>query len=318
VTSNTTARCCIAGGGPAGMMLGLLLARAGVEVLVLEKHADFLRDFRGDTIHPSTLELMHELGLLEQFLALPHEKVYELRARFGNAEGVIADFRHLATRCGFVAFMPQWDFLNFLARHAAVYPTFRLQMRVEATDLIRDGDRVVGLSATTPEGPMRVRAGLVVAADGRHSELREWAGLPPKRMARPWTCSGFACRAGRTTPLRPWAASTPDASAAAGGSFAALPCCLRPPVPAPTGPRYGSGGGRRSGRPPTAALHECRDHRRQHDERTGIRDHARAGQTRSANPRTPLGTRPRTACGRRRAARPTLGIGHVDELVDRR
>jgi 2-polyprenyl-6-methoxyphenol hydroxylase-like FAD-dependent oxidoreductase len=167
------------------MMLGLLLARAGVEVLVLEKHADFLRDFRGDTIHPSTLELMHELGLLEQFLALPHEKVYELRARFGNAEGVIADFRHLPTRCGFVAFMPQWDFLNFLARHAAVYPTFRLQMRVEATDLIRDGDRVVGLSATTPEGPMRVRAGLVVAADGRHSELREWAGLPAEAYGAP-------------------------------------------------------------------------------------------------------------------------------------
>ena len=107
MTSNTTARCCIAGSGPAGMMLGLLLARAGVEVLVLEKHADFLRDFRGDTIHPSTLELMHELGLLEQFMALPHQKVYELRARFGDAEGVIADFRHLPTRCGFVAFMPQ-------------------------------------------------------------------------------------------------------------------------------------------------------------------------------------------------------------------
>jgi 2-polyprenyl-6-methoxyphenol hydroxylase-like FAD-dependent oxidoreductase len=183
--TDTTARCCIAGGGPAGMMLGLLLARAGVEVLVLEKHADFLRDFRGDTIHPSTLELMHELGLLEQFLALPHEKVYELRARFGDAEGVIADFRHLPTRCGFVAFMPQWDFLDFLARHAAVYPTFRLQMRAEATDLIRDGDRVVGLSATTPDGPLRVRADLVVAADGRHSVLRERAGLPADAYGAP-------------------------------------------------------------------------------------------------------------------------------------
>jgi 2-polyprenyl-6-methoxyphenol hydroxylase-like FAD-dependent oxidoreductase len=167
------------------MMLGLLLARAGVEVLVLEKHADFLRDFRGDTIHPSTLELMHELGLLEQFMALPHEKVYELRARFGDAEGVIADFRHLPTRCGFVAFMPQWDFLDFLARHAAVYPTFRLQMRVEATDLIRDGDRVVGLLATTPDGPMRVRADLVVAADGRHSVVRERAGLPAEANGAP-------------------------------------------------------------------------------------------------------------------------------------
>src|SRR4029450_6965469 len=170
-------RCLIVGGGPAGMMAGYLLARAGVQVAVLEKHADFLRDFRGDTIHPSTLELVHELGLLEAFLSLPHEKVYELRARFGDAEGVIADFRHLPTRCGFIAFMPQWDFLDFLARHAATYPTFRLQMRAEATDLAREGDRVVGLTATTPDGPLRVRADLVGAADGRHPVLRERAGL---------------------------------------------------------------------------------------------------------------------------------------------
>ena len=167
------------------MMLGLLLARAGIEVLVLEKHADFLRDFRGDTIHPSTLELVHELGLLEEFLTLPHEKAYELRARFGDVEGVIADFRHLPTRCGFVAFMPQWDFLDFLGRHAAAYPTFRLQMRAEATDLLEEGGRVVGVVAATPGGPLRVRADLVVGADGRHSVLRERAGLPADAFGAP-------------------------------------------------------------------------------------------------------------------------------------
>jgi 2-polyprenyl-6-methoxyphenol hydroxylase-like FAD-dependent oxidoreductase len=185
VTGETKARCCIAGGGPAGMMLGFLLARAGVDVLVLEKHADFLRDFRGDTIHPSTLELVHELGLLDEFLTLPHEKAYELRARFGDAEGVIADFRHLPTRCGFVAFMPQWDFLDFVARHAAAYPTFRLLMRAEATDLIEEEGRVVGLQATTADGPLRVRADLTVAADGRHSMLRKRAGLPVDTFGAP-------------------------------------------------------------------------------------------------------------------------------------
>ena len=130
-------RCCIAGGGPAGMMLGYLLARAGVEVLVLEKHGDFLRDFRGDTIHPSTLEVMHELGLLDEFLKLPHQKVYELNAQVGEMRLTIADFRHLPTRCGFVAFMPQWDFLNFLAEKAARYPNFNLMMQAEVTGLDR-------------------------------------------------------------------------------------------------------------------------------------------------------------------------------------
>ena len=129
-------KCCIAGGGPAGMMLGYLLVRAGVKVLVLEKHGDFLRDFRGDTIHPSTLEVMHELGLLDEFLKLPHQKVYELNAQFGDIRLTIADFRHLPTRCGFVAFMPQWDFLNFLAENGSGYPTFNLKMDAEVIGLI--------------------------------------------------------------------------------------------------------------------------------------------------------------------------------------
>src|SRR6266404_2626709 len=122
-------RCCIAGGGPAGMVLGFLLARAGVEVVVLEKHADFLRDFRGDTIHPSTLELMHELGLLDDFLKRPHQEARQLRSYFGDTELTIADFSHLPTRCKFIALMPQWDFLDFIASHARQYPTFRLHMR---------------------------------------------------------------------------------------------------------------------------------------------------------------------------------------------
>ena len=140
-------RCCIAGGGPAGMMLGYLLARAGVKVLVLEKHGDFLRDFRGDTIHPSTLEVMHELGLLDEFLKLPHQKVYELNAQVGEMRLTIADFRHLPTRCGFVAFMPQWDFLNFLAEKAARYPGFDLMMDAEVIGLIEESGRVIGVRA---------------------------------------------------------------------------------------------------------------------------------------------------------------------------
>ena len=177
--------CCVAGGGPAGMMLGLLLARAGVSVLVLEKHADFLRDFRGDTIHPSTLELMHELGLLEQFLSLPHQEVRRLVAQFGDLAVPIADFTHLPTRCRFIAMMPQWDFLDFLARQAARYPAFQLEMRAEATGLIEEAGRVAGLRATTPAGPLEIRADLVVAADGRGSVLRERAGLHVEDLGAP-------------------------------------------------------------------------------------------------------------------------------------
>jgi len=175
--STITAQCCIAGGGPAGMMLGFLLARAGVDVVVLEKHADFFRDFRGDTVHPSTLELMCELGLIDDFLKAPHQKVETLTGQVGAERIVMADFRHLPTRCKFVALMPQWDFLNFLAGQARRYQTFELRMKAEATDLIEEGGRIVGIRAKTPDGALTIRAELVVGCDGRHSTVRERAGL---------------------------------------------------------------------------------------------------------------------------------------------
>lgn len=178
-------RCCIAGGGPAGMMLGFLLARAGVSVLVLEKHADFLRDFRGDTIHPSTLEIMHELGLLAEFLQRPHDEARSLSGQVGEAVVEIANFTGLPTRCRFIAFMPQWDFLNFIADHAKQYPGFRLEMQAEVDELIVEAARVIGVRATTPEGELMVRADLVVGADGRHSTVRQRAGLEPTDLGAP-------------------------------------------------------------------------------------------------------------------------------------
>ncbi|RKG91361.1 FAD-dependent oxidoreductase [Corallococcus sp. CA049B] len=180
-----TTQCCIAGGGPAGMMLGLLLARAGVGVKVLEKHADFLRDFRGDTLHPSTLELMHELGWLDELLALPHSKLLDLRFQVGEHEVTVGDFRHLPTHARYLAFMPQWDLLDFLARKAAMYPTFQLLRRTEVTDLVRDHGQVIGVLARTPEGPLEVRASLVVAADGRKSTLRRQSGLEVQNLGAP-------------------------------------------------------------------------------------------------------------------------------------
>ncbi len=159
------------------MMRGFLLARAGVDVVVLEKHADFFRDFRGDTVHPSTLQLMYELGLLDEFLKLPHQKVEKLTAQIGADRIRIADFTHLPTHCKFVALMPQWDFLDFLADHAKRYRTFDLRMQAEATELIEESGRVVGLRAKTPDGTLTIRADLVVGADGRHSTVREKAGL---------------------------------------------------------------------------------------------------------------------------------------------
>src|SRR5436309_6614947 len=147
-------RCVIVGGGPAGMMAGYLFARAGVPVAVLEKHADFFRDFRGDTIHPSTLELMHELGLLDEFLKQPHQEVRELRGVINGQVVPIGDFTKLSTRCKFIAFMPQWDFLNFLSSHAKRFPTFQLHMETEVVDLLIETDRVVGVRARTPHGDM--------------------------------------------------------------------------------------------------------------------------------------------------------------------
>jgi 2-polyprenyl-6-methoxyphenol hydroxylase-like FAD-dependent oxidoreductase len=167
------------------MMLGYLLARAGVEVIVLEKHADFLRDFRGDTIHPSTLELMHELGLLEDFLKRPHTEISQMVGQIGDETIPLADFSHLPTKCKFIAFMPQWDFLNFIAEHAGLYPTFKLKMQAEVTDLIEAGNSVVGVRAKTPAGDVEIRADLVVGADGRHSIVRERAGLEVESLGAP-------------------------------------------------------------------------------------------------------------------------------------
>jgi len=169
--------CCIAGGGPAGMMLGYLLARAGIEVVVLEKHADFLRDFRGDTIHPSTLEVMAELDLLDAFLARPHDELRQIEAKIGAETLTVAEFSHLPTRCKFVALMPQWEFLDFLAEEARRHPSFRLMMESEATGLLRAGERVIGVGVRTPRGELKLTADLVVACDGRDSTLRRDAGL---------------------------------------------------------------------------------------------------------------------------------------------
>ena len=178
-------RCVIVGGGPAGMMAGYLLARAGVPAVVLEKHADFNRDFRGDTIHPSTLELMHELGLLDEFLEQPHQEVRELRGVVNGQIVPIADFTQLPTRCKFIAFMPQWDFLNFVSSHAKRFPTFQLHMQTEVVDLLIENEWVVGVRAKTSRGEMEVRADLVIGADGRHSTIHTCAGFKLREFGVP-------------------------------------------------------------------------------------------------------------------------------------
>src|SRR3954464_12855862 len=163
-----TTRCCIVGGGPAGMMLGYLLGRAGVETIVLEKHADFFRDFRGDTVHPSTLQVMDELGLIDGFLRLPHQEIQKMDGQFGGSAIRISDLSRLKAKYPFIAFMPQWDFLNFLRESGKRFPSLQVMMDVEATDLMRSGDAVTGVMANTPQGPVEIRSDLTIGCDGRH------------------------------------------------------------------------------------------------------------------------------------------------------
>jgi 2-polyprenyl-6-methoxyphenol hydroxylase-like FAD-dependent oxidoreductase len=176
----------VAGGGPAGIMCGYLLARQGLDVTVLEKHADFLRDFRGDTVHPSTMQIMHELGILQDFLKLPYAKVQNISVDIGNEHFIVGDFSHLPTACKFIAMMPQWDFLDFMADKARALPNFHLLMQTRAETLIREGDTVCGIDAEGPDGPIQIKAGLTIAADGRHSTLRTCANLVPQEIGAPF------------------------------------------------------------------------------------------------------------------------------------
>jgi 2-polyprenyl-6-methoxyphenol hydroxylase-like FAD-dependent oxidoreductase len=185
------------------MVLGLLLARAGVDVLVLEKHQDFLRDFRGDTIHPSTLEVLQELDFLEDFLKRPHQEVRRLNGVVGGIEVPVADFTHLPTHCKFIALMPQWDFLDFIAEHAKHYPGFDLRMRAEVTGLLEDNGSIVGVRATSPEGPLEVHAALTVGADGRHSVVRERGGLEVEDVGAPMDVLWMRLSRNPTDPEQP-------------------------------------------------------------------------------------------------------------------
>lgn len=185
MSDDLSTRCCIVGGGPCGVMLGVLLARAGVDVVVLEKYPDFFRDFRGDTIHPSTLQLLYELGWLDAFLALPHNELTEIGVTIAGQYMHVGDFTKLPTHCKFLAFMPQWDFLDFLTQQGRQYPTFRLMMQTEGTDLVERDGRVTGVRAKTASGEVVIDADLVVGADGRHSTIRQRAGFAVENLGAP-------------------------------------------------------------------------------------------------------------------------------------
>ncbi|MES2750772.1 MAG: FAD-dependent oxidoreductase [Pseudomonadota bacterium] len=185
ITRSLAVQCCIVGGGPAGMMLGYLLGRSGIETVVLEKHADFFRDFRGDTVHPSTMKVMEELGILDDFLKLPHQRISRMEGVFGNTTVRIADLSRLDTPCPFIAFTPQWDFLNFLDSRGRRFPHLQVLKSTEAVELVKDGERITGVVAKTAQGELRVSADLTVACDGRNSILREQAGLTVEDVGAP-------------------------------------------------------------------------------------------------------------------------------------